>query len=250
MYHQFKELANVDITKEAMEVGPTAHYAMGGVRVDPETEESTVPGLFAAGECAGGMHGANRLGGNSLSDIIVFGRRAGLGAAHCAKRSASFPSVDPNEAQKCEKELLAPFEKKGRENPYQIMEDLQKVMEEHCGIVREGKELSEGLKALEELKIRSHNASAGGERKYNTGWHTALDLKNMLTVSESLYRSALERKESRGGHTREDFPETLAEFGKINMVIKKEGEAMKVLKRPLPEMPAELKELIDAKGNA
>ncbi|MBI4224593.1 MAG: FAD-binding protein, partial [Deltaproteobacteria bacterium] len=244
MYHQFKELANVDITREAMEIGPTCHYMMGGIKVDAETQSSTVPGLFAAGECAGGLHGANRLGGNSLSDLLVFGRRAGLGAAEFAKRQ-KFAEAEVRQAEACEKELLKPLERERGENPFAVMESLQKVMETHCGIIREEKELCSGLEALEEIKIRAQNVKAVGDRCYNAGWHCALDLKNMLTVSEAIARAAIERKESRGAHTREDFPESSGEFGKLNIVIHKEGEKIKVAKRPLPEWPAEVGELIE-----
>jgi len=243
MYHQFKELAGVDITKEPMEVGPTCHYVMGGVRVDADTTQSTVPGLFAAGEVAGGMHGSNRLGGNSLSDLLVFGRRAGLHAALYAKNFAGALTVDAGQVEQAARQMLAPFERTGGENPYAIQSDLQETMQALVGIIRNEAELKEALKRVEQLKERAHKVRADGHRQYNPGWHTALDLESLLTVAECSAVAALERKESRGGHTRDDHPYTDDTWGKVNVVLRLRDGRVQVSREPLPEMPADLKAL-------
>jgi len=245
MYHQFKELADVDITKEPMEVGPTCHYMMGGVRVHPETQESTVPGLFAAGEVGGGMHGSNRLGGNSLSDLLVFGKRAGEFAAKSAQESTSKPAINPQEVEQIARESLAPFERTDGENPYSVHEDLRKMMQQNVGIIRTEAELKTALLELEKLRERAAKVKIGGNIQYNPGWHLALDLKNMLDVSEAVTRAALERKESRGAHTREDFPDSESDWGKVNVIIRKREGRMEVAQEPLPEMPPELKKLLE-----
>ncbi len=244
MYHQFKELADVDITKQAMEVGPTTHYIMGGVKVDGETAQSTLPGLFAAGEVAGGMHGSNRLGGNSLSDLLVFGRRAGMGAAQYVKDLRTTATLKEAEIDTTCKEMLAPMERASGENPYVIVQELQEIMQNHVGIIRNENELSEGLAKIQKLKPRVDNVRVEGGRAYNPGWHQALDLRAMFICSEAIAKAALLRKESRGGHSREDFPNYDKELGKINFVIKKSGpHEMQLVKQPLPEMPADLAEL-------
>jgi succinate dehydrogenase / fumarate reductase flavoprotein subunit len=248
MYHQFKELAGMDITKEPMEVGPTAHYAMGGVRVDPETQAATVPGLFAAGEAAGGMHGANRLGGNSLSDLVVFGRRAGQGAAEYAKSLQGKPRINQTEAEKCAKELLEPFNRNEGENPFVVHEALQDMMERHAGIVRNEKDLRAAIDALAGLRKRASGTKVSGTRQYNPGWNEAIDLKNLLTVSELLARAALERKESRGAHTREDYPDYDEAFAKVNVVMRKRDGKAHMVQEPLPEMPDELKKLFEGES--
>ncbi|EQB62874.1 MAG: succinate dehydrogenase flavoprotein subunit [candidate division Zixibacteria bacterium RBG-1] len=244
MYQQFKELAGIDITKEPMEVAPTCHYAMGGVRVDAETAAATVPGLFAAGECAGGMHGANRLGGNSLSDLLVFGRRAGLGAAEYAKKLSSQPTVDMGEVQQAQQQMSEPFERSRGETAYKIISDLQEMMETYVGIVREEKELSLAVEKIQQLKKRAQNVCATGDKAYNPGWNYALDLTSLLTVSEAIILAAKERKESRGALTRIDYPNTEEDWGKVNVVIRKKGTEMTVAKEPLSEMPEELKALL------
>jgi succinate dehydrogenase / fumarate reductase flavoprotein subunit len=243
MYHQFKELAGVDITKEAMEVGPTQHYVMGGVRVNADSTEGTVPGLFAAGECAGGMHGSNRLGGNSLSDLLVFGRRAGQYAALYAKNFGGQLTVDSGVVESIVREALEPFERAGGENPYAIQADLQDTMQALVGLIRTESELKEAIKKLEVLKERAGKVRVEGGRVYNAGWHTALDLKSLLTVAECSAVAALERKESRGGHTRDDHPYTDDTWGKINVVLRLRDGRVQVSREPLPEMPAELKAL-------
>jgi succinate dehydrogenase / fumarate reductase flavoprotein subunit len=243
MYHQFKELAGVDITKEAMEVGPTQHYVMGGVRVNADSTEGTVPGLFAAGEVAGGMHGSNRLGGNSLSDLLVFGRRAGLHAALYAKNFGGQLTVDAGFVESVVRESLEPFERAGGENPYAIQADLQDTMQALVGLIRTERELQEALKKLEVLKQRAAKVRVDGGRIYNAGWHTALDLKSLLTVAECSAMAALERKESRGGHTRDDHPYTDDTWGKVNVVLRQRDGRLHVSREPLPEMPAELKSL-------
>jgi succinate dehydrogenase / fumarate reductase, flavoprotein subunit len=243
MYHQFKELAGVDITKEPMEVGPTCHYVMGGVRVDADTTQSTVKGLFAAGEVAGGMHGSNRLGGNSLSDLLVFGRRAGLHAALYAKDFGGALTVHAEEVEQAARAMVAPFERAGSENPYAIQSDLQNTMQELVGIIRREPELVEALKRIELLKTRARNVHVDGHRQYNPGWHTALDLESLLTVAECSAVAALERKESRGGHTRDDHPYTDDSWGKVNVVLRLRNGRLQVSREPLPEMPAELKVL-------
>ncbi len=248
MYHQFKQLANLDITNEPMEVGPTTHYIMGGIRVDSDTQASTVPGLFAAGECAAGINGANRLGGNSLSDLIVFGKRAGEYAAAFAKENAA-GSVNGEEIQQTAKMALEPFERGDGENPFTIQHDLQAMMQELVGIVRTEEEMRRALDGLKKLRERSANVSAAGNIDFNPGWHTALDLNNLLTVSEAITRAALERKESRGGQFREDFPAKDAEFGKINITLKKGADgSINIARVPIPEMPEELKKIIEEMG--
>jgi succinate dehydrogenase / fumarate reductase flavoprotein subunit len=246
MYHQFKELADIDITKEPMEVGPTTHYIMGGVRVNADTQMSSIPGLFAAGECAAGINGANRLGGNSLSDLLVFGKRAGEYAAQFARenRRAQF---NPADAQAASQSALKPFEGgQSGENPYALQSALQEMMQAQVGIVRTEAEMQQALDALHTLASRRMRVGVGGNREYNPGWHTALDVGNLLTVSEAVTRSAIERKESRGGHFREDYPQKVAEFGTINIVTQKAADgSMQVRRVPIPEMPAELKQIIE-----
>jgi succinate dehydrogenase / fumarate reductase, flavoprotein subunit len=245
MYHQFKQLADIDITREPMEVGPTTHYMMGGVRVDPDSQMSEVPGLFAAGECGAGLHGANRLGGNSLSDLLVFGKRAGQFAADYAKQNA-FGKVDANQVASAEKSALAPFGRDGAEGPYAVQHSLQAMMQDLVGIVRQEKEMQQALERLQELKSRAERAGVSGHREYNSGWHTAIDLNNLLIVSEMVAKAALERKESRGAHFRDDYPEKDKQFGSFNIVIRKgpAGE-MQIIRQPIPEMPQELKQIIE-----
>jgi succinate dehydrogenase / fumarate reductase flavoprotein subunit len=243
MYHQFKELADVDITAEPMEVGPTCHYVMGGVAVDPDSGESEVPGLFAAGEVAGGMHGANRLGGNSLSDLLVFGRRAGLNAAYRSGRLRERPQVSDEQIREAADAALAPFAGDGDENPYTVQSDLQDVMHSLVGIIRTSAEMEQALKEIAELKTRAARLTVEGHRQYNPGWHLALDLRNMLRVSECIARAALERTESRGGHTRDDYPTTDDDWGAINLHCVLDGETVAIDRRPLPQMPDELREL-------
>lgn len=245
MYHQFKELADVDITQEPMEVGPTCHYMMGGVRVDPETQESTVPGLFAAGEVAAGLHGSNRLGGNSLSDLLVFGKRAGEHAAAYAKNPAQHATVDKAQVEEVIAQSHRPFELDEGENPYNIMDDLQKMMQQKVGIVRSEEELTNALEAIQALRQRAATARVGGNVQFNPGWHLALDLNNMLDISEAVTRAALRRTESRGAHTREDYPGTEEEWGRQNLVVRKKGDALEVEEIPLEEPPEELKELLE-----
>ena len=244
MYHQFRELADVDITREAMEVGPTCHYIMGGIRVNADTTATCVPGLFAAGEVAGGMHGANRLGGNSLSDLIVFGRRAGLHAAEYARSVKGTPGVDAGQAEAAARTVRVPFENAGNENPYTIHADLQECMQSLVGIIRNEGELRKALEEIAALRLRLGRVRVGGGREFNPAWHLALDLYSMLSVSEAVTLGALERKESRGGHTRDDYPFADDRFGKVNVVIRRKGGAFSVAKEPLPEMPDELKELL------
>jgi succinate dehydrogenase / fumarate reductase flavoprotein subunit len=247
MYHQFKELGDIDITNEAMEVGPTTHYIMGGIRVDGDTQMSTIPGLFAAGECAAGINGANRLGGNSLSDLLVFGKRAGEYAAKFANDNRRVP-VDPANAKRATDEALKPFEHgQGKaENPYTIQSDLQEMMQRLVGIVRTEGEMQDAIRELANLKARAALAGVTGHREYNPGWHTAIDLKHLLTVSEAIARSAVERKESRGGHFREDFPEKNPEYGTFNIVTRRRPDgSMEVRRVPLPPLPPELKQIIE-----
>jgi len=243
MYHQFKELAGVDITKEPMEVGPTCHYVMGGVRVDADSTAATVPGLFAAGEVAGGMHGSNRLGGNSLSDLLVFGRRAGLHAALYAKDFGGPLTVDAGQVEAVAREVLEPFSRAGGENPYAIQADLQETMQNLVGLIRSERELKEALRKIETLKARAKRVRAEGARTYNPGWHTALDLRSLLAVAECCALAALERKESRGGHTRDDHPYTDDQWGRVNVVLRLRDGALQLSREPLPEMPAELRAL-------
>ncbi|HET6337361.1 MAG TPA: fumarate reductase/succinate dehydrogenase flavoprotein subunit [Polyangiales bacterium] len=246
MYHQFKQLANVDITAEPMEVGPTTHYIMGGVRVDGDTQMTTVPGLFAAGEVAAGLHGANRLGGNSLSDLLVFGRRAGRYAAIFAKENPS-GSVDNAQLDRAAKQALAPFEHgPSGENPYQVQEDLQNMMQDLVGIVRQESEMKEALEGLAKLRERAVRVRVPGNREYNPGWHTALDLPNLLTVSEAITLCALERKESRGGHFRDDYPDKDPAAATFNHVIfKGEDGRMQLRREPIPKLPPELQQVVE-----
>jgi succinate dehydrogenase flavoprotein subunit len=247
MYHQFKELAGVDITREPMEVGPTTHYIMGGVRVDPDTQMTSVPGLFAAGECAAGLHGANRLGGNSLSDLLVFGKRAGEHAASFAKENGEI-QVQCNEVEEVAQWALAPFGRTTRngENPFHIQSDLQEVMQTLVGIVRHGPELDQAVQEIEVLKERAAHAACDGNRGYNPGWHTVLELKHMLTVAEAIATAAMVRKESRGGHFREDFPHKDEAFGHANTQIKRDADG-KMLIRQIPKTPLrqDLQQIID-----
>jgi succinate dehydrogenase / fumarate reductase, flavoprotein subunit len=246
MYHQFKELADLDITATPMEVGPTTHYIMGGVRVDSDSQMSTVPGLFAAGECASGINGANRLGGNSLSDLIVFGKRAGEYAAEYARKQNAV-SIDPAAVDRAIADALAPFERgAGGENPYKIQDELQETMQNLVGIVRQEDEMREAWSRLQTFKERSARVGVSGHREYNGGWHTALDVRNLLTVSETITVSALERRESRGGHFREDCPDKVEEFGKVTIVVKQgSGGEIEVARIPIPEIPPELKKIIE-----
>ncbi len=249
MYHQFKELADVDITAEPMEVGPTCHYVMGGVEVDPDTAQSAVDGLYAAGEVAGGMHGSNRLGGNSLSDLLVFGRRAGLNAAYSVIRlRGRRPSVSAAAVEAAAGAALAPFARTSGENPYQVQHDLQEVMHDLVGIIRTREEMERALKEIGGLKERAARAAVTGKRQYNPGWHLAIDLANMLRVSECIARAAMERTESRGGHTREDFPMTDDIWGTINLVCQDVGGRIEVRRQPLPQMPDELREIFQEGG--
>jgi succinate dehydrogenase / fumarate reductase flavoprotein subunit len=243
MYHQFKELADVDITKGPMEVGPTCHYMMGGIRVDAETAESTVPGLYAAGEAAAGLHGANRLGGNSLSDLLVFGRRAGLAAAEHAKKVSS-PTIDPAELDQAEKEALEPFQRKDGENPYAIHRDLQTTMQNLVGIFRNRDDVQRALGELGQFRQRLARVSIEGSRMFNPGWHLALELKSMLVISEAVARSALVREESRGAHSRIDFPNLDPAWGTKNNVIRQEGAVMALRQESRPEIPGELKQIL------
>ena len=248
MYHQFMQLANLDITTTPMEVGPTTHYIMGGIRVDGDTQQSNLPGLFAAGECAAGINGANRLGGNSLSDLIVFGKRAGEHAAKFAQENGA-GSVDPAEVEAKAIAALEPFDREGGENPYTIQHDLQEMMQLNVGIVRTHDEMIEALNGLDVLRNRAARAFSPGNIDFNPGWHTALDLHNLLIVSEAITRAAIERKESRGGQFRDDFPEKDPEFAKFNFALKKgESGGMEISKIPIPDMPAELKQVIKEMG--
>jgi succinate dehydrogenase / fumarate reductase flavoprotein subunit len=250
MYHQFMQLANLDITKEPMEVGPTTHYIMGGVRVDGETQMTNVPGLFAAGEVAAGLHGANRLGGNSLSDLLVFGKLAGEFAAKFAQQQKP-AQIDDSQIEEAARQALAPFDRAidpgaNGEGPYQVQHDLQDTMQTLVGIVRRQAEMTQALDRLGSLKERADKVSVRGHREYNPGWHTSLDLTHLLTVSEAITRAAIERKESRGGHFRDDFPAKDAAEGKVTIVVRKAGDgSMEVRREPIPEMPAELKQVIE-----
>jgi succinate dehydrogenase / fumarate reductase flavoprotein subunit len=246
MYHQFKELADLDITREPMEVGPTTHYIMGGVRVDADTQMSTIPGLFAAGECASGINGANRLGGNSLSDLIVFGKRAGEYSAEWARKNGS-ARVDDAAVERGIRDALTPFDIGDRgENPYKVQSDLQETMQELVGIVRVEAEMQEALVRIQQFNQRASRVGVSGHREYHAGWHTALDLRNLLVVSEAIARSAIERKESRGGHFREDHPDKAGEFGTINVMVKQgSGGGMQVSRAPIPPMPDQLKAVIE-----
>jgi len=249
MYHQFKELADVDITQEPMEIGPTCHYVMGGVEVDADTQESAVTGLYAVGECSGGMHGSNRLGGNSLGDLLVFGKLAGeAGSAYAAGLGDSRPAVDPAAVKAAEVAALDPFGHEGGENPYTIQQDLQQAMNDLVGIIRTGEELTRSLDEIEAFKERAKQLHVEGHRQYNPGWHLALDLRNMLIVSESIAKAALAREESRGGHTRDDFPQTDHDvWGKKNLIVALDdsGDGVVLSEKPLPEMPDELKKYFE-----
>jgi len=246
MYHQFKQLADVDITTEAMEVGPTCHYMMGGVRVDAETQSSTVPGLFAAGECAAGLHGANRLGGNSLSDLLVFGQRAGLYAAqYAAGQGGSRPTADTNVIDEIARGAVAPFESTSSDNAYAVQQDLQECMQNLVGIIRTEDELNKALEELTVLDERAKRVRVEGHRQYNPGWHLSLDLRSMLAVSECITLAARERKESRGAQTRDDYPQTDAEFGKVNVVIRQRGGELELTLEPLPQLPDDLEALLE-----
>ncbi|HMQ04740.1 MAG TPA: fumarate reductase/succinate dehydrogenase flavoprotein subunit [Pyrinomonadaceae bacterium] len=248
MYHQFMQLANLDITTTPMEVGPTTHYIMGGIRVDADTQASTLPGLYAAGECASGINGANRLGGNSLSDLIVFGKRAGEYAAKFAKENGH-GSIDSSLIESEAKRALEPFDREGGENPFNIQHDLQDMMQKLVGIVRLEDEMKEALDGLKRLNERSAKASVTGNIDFNPGWHTALDLRNLLTVSEAITRSAIERKESRGGQFREDHPDKDPKWGKKNIAVKRDADGqMQISHIPIPEMTAELRAVIEEMG--
>jgi succinate dehydrogenase / fumarate reductase flavoprotein subunit len=250
MYHQFKELAGIDITEQPMEIGPTTHYVMGGVRVEADTQMSTVPGLFAAGECAAGLHGANRLGGNSLSDLLVFGQRAGEHAARYVNQmggaSGRRPAPDLDEVESARKAALAPFETSGGENPYQIQGELQKMMQRLVGIVRKEGEMVEALDGIAKLGERARRASVGGHREYNPGWHTALDLPNLLIVSEAVTRAAIERKESAGAQFRDDYPKRFPEFETVNIVVRRgAGGGMEIERVPVVPTNDEQKAIIE-----
>ncbi|MDQ2669393.1 MAG: FAD-binding protein, partial [Gemmatimonadota bacterium] len=245
MYHQFKELGDIDITKQPMEVGPTTHYMMGGVRVDGDTQMSSIPGLFAAGEVAAGLHGANRLGGNSLSDLLVFGQRAGEHAAKFALASGAV-TVDQGEVDAAVHAALAPFDRTGGEGAFQIQHSLQNTMQDLVGIVRTEAEMLRALDEIAALRGRAARVGVTGHREYNPGWHTALDLGSLLTVSEAVTRSALERRESRGAQFRDDYPEKDPAFAKFNVVIRKAGDGtMQLERRPIAELPAELRAIVE-----
>jgi succinate dehydrogenase / fumarate reductase flavoprotein subunit len=250
MYHQFKELADVDITAEPMEIGPTCHYVMGGVEVDADSQESAVTGLYAVGECSGGMHGSNRLGGNSLGDLLVFGKRAGEAAtAYASSLGDRRPKVDEADIKAAQESALAPFEVEGGENPYTIQSDLQQSMNDLVGIIRTASELEESLAEIEAFKVRAASMKVEGHRQYNPGWHLAIDLRNMLIVSECIAKAALAREESRGGHTRDDFPGPDAEWGTKNLVVNLDaaGTGVDLHEKPLPVMPDALKKYFEEK---
>jgi succinate dehydrogenase flavoprotein subunit len=244
MYHQFRELADVDITKGPMEVGPTCHYMMGGIRVDAETAQSIVLGLFAAGEAAAGLHGANRLGGNSLSDLLVFGRRAGIAAADHAKQVAS-PAIDDVQIEEAAREMLTPFERADGESAYDVHRDLQETMQTYVGIFRNEGDLKKGLSEIEQLKERAAHVRVEGSRLFNPGWHLARDLKSMLTVSEAVALSALERKESRGAHSRIDYPNYDDHWSNLNNIVSRKGDGMRLTQSPISELPPELKQTLE-----
>ncbi len=245
MYHQFKKLADIDITKEPMEVGPTTHYMMGGIKVDADSQMSTVPGLFAAGECAAGLHGANRLGGNSLSDLLVFGKRAGEFAAIFSKENPH-GKIDETAIKAIVNESLEPFDRNDGENPFQVQYDLQEMMQDLVGIVRNEAEMQKATSELKKLRERAAKVRVVGNREYNGGWHTALDLNNLLTISEAIALAAIHRKESRGAHFREDFPNKDAESGTFNLVIRKDsGGRMEIVRQPIVEVRLDLKEIIE-----
>jgi succinate dehydrogenase / fumarate reductase flavoprotein subunit len=246
MYHQFKQLADIDITQVPMEIGPTTHYMMGGVLVDAESQMSDVPGLFAAGECGAGLHGANRLGGNSLSDLVVFGKRAGEYAAKFAKEKAA-GNIDQAQVDEAARRAVAPFDRGAAgENPFTVQSDLQEMMQDLVGIVRREDEMQKALDGIAKLKARATKAGSAGNREYNTGWHTALDLDHLLTVSEIIARAALERKESRGAHFRDDYPAKTDEWGKYNLRISKASDgSVKVERTPILPRTAEMEKMIE-----
>jgi succinate dehydrogenase / fumarate reductase flavoprotein subunit len=246
MYHQFKELADVDITKEPMEVGPAQHYVMGGVEVDPDTEASSVPGLYAAGEVSGGMHGSNRLGGNSLSDLLVFGRRAGMGAAQYLDwlRGAR-PSASDAEVAVAQEEAIAPLRRAGGENPYTVHAEVQQTMSDLVGIIRKEEEIKTAIAELEKLRERAAQVSAEGGAAYNPGWHLALDLRNIMLIADCVAQAALERQESRGGHTRDDFPGMSPEWRKINLICALDGDRVTLTRQPMVPMREDLLALFD-----
>ncbi len=246
MYHQFKELADVDITKEPMEIGPTCHYVMGGVEVDPDTAAASVPGLFAAGEVSGGMHGSNRLGGNSLSDLLVFGKRAGAGAAdYLESLGGAKPAVSQVDLDAAVAEALAPLERTEGESPYVVHAELQQVMNDLVGLIRTADEVKEALADLEKFKERAASVAVPGERAYNPGWHYSIDLRNMLLVAECVAMAALERQESRGGHTRDDYPAMSPEWRKVNLILTLDGDKINMVHQPLPVMRPDLLALFD-----
>jgi succinate dehydrogenase / fumarate reductase flavoprotein subunit len=246
MYHQFKELADVDITKEPMEVGPAQHYVMGGVEVDPDTGESCVPGLFAAGEVSGGMHGSNRLGGNSLSDLLVFGRRSGLGAAeYIARLGPKLPVADEGEIEAARAEALAPLERTAGENPYAVHAEVQETMSNLVGIIRTEPEIKKALAELDTLNLRAEAVSAEGGSAYNPGWHLALDMRNIMLIAKCVAAAALERQESRGGHTRDDYPGMRPDWRKINLICQLEGDEIAITRQPTPAMRDDLIALFD-----
>ncbi len=251
MYHQFKELADIDITEEPMEVGPTTHYVMGGVRVDADSQMTDVPGLFAAGECAAGLHGANRLGGNSLSDLLVFGKRAGEYAARFAQENSA-GAISRDHTARVARAALEAFDRgvdtDSAENPFEIQQDLQKMMQDQVGIVRNEDDMQAAVEGIGRLRERAERVAVSGNREYNPGWHTALDLRNLLTYSEAIARAALERKESRGAHTRLDYPDKDEKFGKLSVVIRKNSDGgLEVSSEPIPEIPEGLQRIIEAK---
>jgi succinate dehydrogenase / fumarate reductase flavoprotein subunit len=246
MYHQFKELADVDITKEPMEVGPAQHYVMGGVEVDPDSGAALVPGLFAAGEVSGGMHGSNRLGGNSLSDLLVFGRRAGQGAAeYLDSLDGARPRASDADLEASRAEALAPLERSGGENPYTVHGEVQQTMSDLVGIIRKEEEIKQALAELEKLRARAANVSAEGGPAYNPGWHLALDLRNIMVIAECVAQAALERQESRGGHTRDDFPGMSSEWRKVNLICSLDGDRVTIRRQPMAPMRGDLLALFD-----
>ena len=244
MYEQFLRLADIDITKASMEVAPTIHYAMGGLRVEPETGETTLPGLFAAGEVAAGLHGSNRLGGNSLSDLLVFGRRAG-GAAGAYARNIGLGRLDERLINQEQQTLLLPFSGEGTENPYLLQQALQQAMQDGAGLARDEKGLKGCLNTVLELRQRAARIHAPGSRRYNPGWHTARDLRFMLTIAECIVRAAIERRESRGAHWRLDYLEKDPALGKVNFIAYSDAGTVKLKQRPVPQMPPELAGLFD-----
>jgi succinate dehydrogenase / fumarate reductase flavoprotein subunit len=250
MYEQFKELADVDITAGPMEVGPTTHYVMGGIRVHPDTGAATVAGLFAAGEVAGGMHGANRLGGNSLSDLLVFGQRAGAGAAAYAAKATGVPYVDPVQVREAERELDEPLAASDGEDPYRLREELQSTMQSLVGIFRIAEDLEEALQRIAAIRVRAERLSAAGPRTFNPGWNLVFELHNMIDVSEAITRSALQRAESRGAHSRLDFPSADPKWGRVNSVVARDGNEMRVTTAPLPKMSDTLREIVQPIGGA